>query len=1182
MKTGIIASIASIVMLAVVTANADNRLWNPADETNKNLADGANWDPAFTFGTDDISADVLTMNSTTNATLATDFSTKTLFVGGNGAALGYNSGNDRGAQLDISAGTLSLTDTLWVGGGYADNYDCILNLTGTGKVNAYQLRTGDCASNNGKANYINVGPGTEVTVEDQTWLSTYNGGTTYVNINGGTWENVKALHIGSSGDAVFTLNSGTVNLSTSPDNGEAIIGSGSKLGKLVVNGGEFNSMTLHIGRDGHEGLAEFNGGVSVISNYVYNWYGSLNLGWGANSKGTMRVSGDADVSIYGPTLIGRSGNATGILEVSGGKMTVMDQDLSIAADTDSTGIVVMTGGELSGNNVIVGSHGTADVEVSGGTFKSRYELRIGDYAYNESAEQAAERGAGVGTLTLRAGGTVQVGTDANWANLYVGNSGTGKFVYDGGTFVNNGNLVIGRNTGSTGVVEVVSGTLQAAGNDIYVGNQGTGILTVDGGMISCKHWCDFNRSNNDTKNEEGEVVAVATPTEGSAINLNKGGTLNVGVIHNTGKGRSTFNWNGGVFKPFVREDGGYYEYIFEDVDKYDVNVLRHGAIVDTDGKNRSINVALTGDGNFVLRGGSTCWIKKASDLRRGVRVESGSLVFEQGFVTATTETTPIKEIYVAEGQSLDLKGNVEKPTIYVQSYTRNGVVQEPGTYDDYGATIIVIASGNTVATATWTNSDGDGDFSNPDNWECYNADGVLLFDAVPPAATTATLTIPYGGSSLVEFHAIQAEYPGATCVLAVSGSQKLEVAPDVMHDAIAWYDFADVSTVATNGVGEALSVANRGTAGASLDGIAYKDAGHDACNRSFYGEATLGGRNLLSLKKTYGFVTQNGAGIEGNADRSLLVLYRDKRNVYPNSYVQDEQGNDTEEVKDWYSEIFPLGIEKVDGHWSGDGQFRIEDQAWRYVMSYQGGALLPSYVWLQEPDWRFTTMTSHDDGESIKVNGNAWRPEVNEFAAAEEQTAENLATPADYRIFMGLRRQYESPSAGEIAEAMVFDKTLTTDEYASVTNYIAAKWFGASTEGLMLPGDVALAEGATLDLDGYTVAFDSVSGSGTIANGTVTAIGTLNIVVNADGTANKVVIPNGIDVTGMKVNITGIRNLKLDQPAVVLEAATGAIAGSVASVDVTTDIEGFRCRVKVNADGKLELSKSSGFSLIVR
>ena len=165
---------------------------------------------------------------------------------------------------------------------------------------------------------------------------------------------------------------------------------------------------------------------------------------------------------------------------------------------------------------------------------------------------------------------------------------------------------------------------------------------------------------------------------------------------------------------------------------------------------------------------------------------------------------------------------------------------------------------------------------------------------------------------------------------------------------------------------------------------------------------------------------------------------------------------------------------------------------------------------------------------------------------------------------------------------MVFDKTLTADEYASVTNYIAAKWFGASTEGLMLPGDVALAEGATLDLDGYSVAFDSVSGSGTITNGTVTAIGTLNIVVNSDGTASKVVIPNGLNVAGMKVNITGIGNLKQGQPVVVLEAATGVLTGKIESADVTIDAEGFRYRLKVNADGKLELSKSAGFSLIVR
>ena len=77
-------------------------------------------------------------------------------------------------------------------------------------------------------------------------------------------------------------------------------------------------------------------------------------------------------------------------------------------------------------------------------------------------------------------------------------------------------------------------------------------------------------------------------------------------------------------------------------------------------------------------------------------------------------------------------------------------------------------------------------------------------------------------------------------------------------------------------------------------------------------------------------------------------------------------------------------------------------------------------------------------------------------------------------------------------------------------------------------------------------------------------------------------IPNGLSVAGMKVNITGIGNLKQGQPVVVLEPATGALTGKIESADVTIDVEGFRYRLKLNADGKLELAKSSGFIMILR
>lgn len=1078
-------AIASFASLAV-TANATNRLWNPADEANKDLADGANWDPTFVFGTDDISADELVINCTTGATLATDFSTKTLFVGRgvtlNDGSWSFSAYSDLGAKLDVSAGTLTATDTLWVGGGYADYRDCILNLSGTGKIVAGNLKTGDCASrtddsshtniryddgngDNMKANYINVDAGTSVVVSNETLLSTYSGGTTFVNINGGTWENVKELRVGSGGDAVFTLNSGTVNLSTSPDQGEAFVGrgGGSKTCKLVVNGGVFNSQTLQVGRDGNTGEVDFTSGISVISNSA--WYDTLNLGWGSNSRGTMKVSGDADLTVWGKMVVGRSNKGgSAYFEMSGGSLNITNHDIYVAQDSDSVGSMKMTGGEAVVNYFIVGNRGTAAVELSGGTLKTRSNVRIGDQSVyeeydSETGAVTKHENAGVGTLTLKTGGTFEVG-----GTLYVGNSGTGTFTLDGGTLTTSGNITIANDANSTGTIHVVSGTLRG-GNDLYVGMRGTGVLTLDGGTAACPYWCNFNRDS-------------ASTAEGSTINLNQGGTLNIGSIHNSGTKMAAFNWNGGVLKPY-----GTDEYVFEDVEKYDVNVLRHGAILDTTNQNTSLNVALTGDGNFVLRGGKECWVKKAADLKRGVRVEAGTLVFEQGLATETTATTPIKEIYVASGASLDLKGNLEtKPTIYVESFTNNGVEQESGTYDAYNATIIVIASGNTVATATWTGDAGDGDLTNPDNWECYNADGVLLFDAVPPAATTATLTVPYVGTSLAEYRAIKAAFPDATCVLGVAGSQKLDITPNVVRSAIAWYDFADSDT-ATVSEGAISAIANKGTKGSLLDATSQH------ATKSLYGETTLNGHNVMSMTNSHGLVTVAGnVGLSGADDRTLVAIGRTQHEKYLKS-----------DGENYMNECFYLGIEAG----GDDGAFRIEDRSGdSYQFQYSIGdnswwSLYPNVGYAKKNDWHLFIMRSeYNSGEgksfvSAKVideNGIVTQPGDGESTA--------MVTKADSRIAVGMRYEFGSASAGDLAEAMVFDKALSSAEQSEIQSYLNAKWFGAAT-GNLAPTDFVLSDGAMLDLDGYSVTLDSVSGTGTITNFSKATIGGVTI----DGTS---------------------------------------------------------------------------------
>ena len=84
-----------------------------------------------------------------------------------------------------------------------------------------------------------------------------------------------------------------------------------------------------------------------------------------------------------------------------------------------------------------------------------------------------------------------------------------------------------------------------------------------------------------------------------------------------------------------------------------------------------------------------------------------------------------------------------------------------------------------------------------------------------------------------------------------------------------------------------------------------------------------------------------------------------------------------------------------------------------------------------------------------------------------------------------MRQLYDSPSAGEVAEAMMFDKALSDEELAAVRAYLHTKWF-TPFDGTTIPSNIALENRARIDLGGGSWVFDKIMGAGTIANGDVT------------------------------------------------------------------------------------------------
>ena len=75
----------------------------------------------------------------------------------------------------------------------------------------------------------------------------------------------------------------------------------------------------------------------------------------------------------------------------------------------------------------------------------------------------------------------------------------------------------------------------------------------------------------------------------------------------------------------------------------------------------------------------------------------------------------------------------------------DGVVSADRVAADYKTmnaptTFLTLVSDDTIVTATWTGAAGGGDVTNPANWNCYNADGNKIDNALPTIATAVTVS----------------------------------------------------------------------------------------------------------------------------------------------------------------------------------------------------------------------------------------------------------------------------------------------------------------------------------------------------------------------------------------------------------------------------------------------------------
>ena len=239
--------------------------------------------------------------------------------------------------------------------------------------------------------------------------------------------------------ATTVFNGVGLDMTTMVDSGRLLIGSsGGKSFFMGNTNGGIGTLSIN------------GGGVTNASSY---------LGYATGGQALVTVTGGTwSNGIF--TYVGFDGSAT--LDIQGG--SVSGQSCFVGKNAGSLGSLTVSGGTMSySSNLTVGDSGTGSLTIGNGGLVA--------------VKANVVRG-GAGTISLNAGGTLQIGTGTN----------TGVLLGGTGSLANNGTLVFNRSNASTytgvlsgsgAVSKLGAGTLTLGGANSY-----TGLTTISGGTIA--------------------------------------------------------------------------------------------------------------------------------------------------------------------------------------------------------------------------------------------------------------------------------------------------------------------------------------------------------------------------------------------------------------------------------------------------------------------------------------------------------------------------------------------------------------------------------------------------------------------------------------------------------------------------------------------------------------------------
>lgn len=859
----------------------------------------------------------------------------------------------------------------------------------------------------------------------------------------------------------------TIDKGTFTADGEVVAGQLNRTSEVTLKDGSFSVGNLVLGHWGNaargdpaHGILKVEGGT--VTTTGEDWTGSLTLGrQDVGAKGEVLVSGGT-VNVAGGRLsVGFSEltekirAASSRVVVSGGVVRVRDE-LDVGSADKSGGFLEVSGGEVSvGSSLRVGQgEGSVGfVELTGGAVTSGAELRVG-------------AGEGAKAEVLIAGGTLTVAPDKD--------------------------AVIGAAKNVDAHVKVTGGTLASSDSWFCIGrttwndedndpasNAAVSVLEIDGGTVShqiastpedkypWRHTTIGTFGSSATRSELVLKSGAFTTNHRIFIGEKNPGTLTVSGGTLTAEQiecmseHGSYRFSGGTFRAAANVWGYFTGDGFGDV----ITLEGEGIAVAANGfemvftKKFAGKVSVVpGDGivKFVAEDNAACVV--------------APVVTAPGLVTITAElNSATKADRTADGR-----------------YTL--------VWEDMGDNVYeVTATYDPVKTATWTNATGDGDVLNRANWSSVTVSGLAV--AALPDATSAVLLpadlqrpdltgLTYGSLAL-------AVAPGATSTI-----ERTCAVPDVLREAIAWYDpdDADALTVESE-TGKVLAMKNKGSAGSTLDLEPYTPSATDYLSPgNLFVEAShqLNRRTTIVCKNEAGLKSVGGVNVTNKENITMFAVSERRTDIVEDCEKQELFVIELCQGDEWNYSGY-IGIAQWPD-WAGSAHLGLDtaeldekgnphtDMALGQLANAQNVPYL----------WNFAVGANAAGGSVF------WKGE----SGFDQLVSEGISYPAgrtfsnrpDGLSFVALGHRLENPNAsqGLIGETVIFDRALTPDETAAVNAYLKTKWF-QTFDASTLPAALELGAAATLDLQGEAVTFGTIAGAGTIANGDVTVTGQLGL-----------------------------------------------------------------------------------------